>query len=678
MTGKLLADRYRIIQVTASTVSGTTYLASDTYRPGYPHCVLKQLQPLSDRPKTLQMVKLLLQEKIETRKKLGKNHQIPEILDFFEDNQQLYLVEEYVSGHPLSQEILPGHPLSEAQVVQLLQEVLPILVFVHGQGVVHYDIQPANLVRRQTDGQIVLTNFRLLREISTPGIETERRSPRALEMTVSAYSPPEQLQGQPNPSSDLYALGMIGIQALTGASAENLLKLTQLNGSSGELLWRHKASVRPEVADILDGMVQPDFTQRYQSAAEVLRHLQQVSPPSTALPLSQPPASQATRHSSAQKSSAPNASTPQVLPQASPQPLAPLTVVHPQAVETYRDRTSVSIERISPSDRSSLHAKAHRRTWLWAIAVLLILGGVGYFVGSGRSSQIWAHYLLQRGINKSDNEDYAGAIAQYNQVIEVTPNNSEAYYQRGFAHYRAKQEQLALQDLTQAIQLDPNHAKAHFYRGNLRLGLGDRQGALADYNHVTQLDPNFAPAYLNRGNVQADLGDEPAAIIDYSRAIQIDPTLASAYLNRCLTRSNLQDQTGAIEDCTQAISLNPNYAFAYQNRGLAHRRQGDLQRAIEDFNVAIRLSPEDADPYYNRGLARLDLGDRSGAVEDFNIAIQLNPSHALVYYDRGVALAKLGDRQQAIRDFEQSAKLCLEEGRTGCYQDAQYQLKQLR
>ena len=99
---------------------------------------------------------------------------------------------------------------------------------------------------------------------------------------------------------------------------------------------------------------------------------------------------------------------------------------------------------------------------------------------------------------------------------------------------------------------------------------------------------------------------------------------------------------------------------------------------MEDYNTAIRLNPEDPDPYYNRGLTRWELGDNVGAIADFTYAIERNPNHVLAYYDRGLVHMKTRDREQAIADFQQSAKLCLDLGRVGCYEDAQFQLQQLQ
>ncbi|NJP08178.1 MAG: tetratricopeptide repeat protein [Leptolyngbyaceae cyanobacterium RU_5_1] len=682
MIGRVLANRYRVFELKASSIYGDIYLASDTYRPGYPRCLIRQLRPLSDSPKTPQMVKLLLKEQIEIRRKLGESDHVPEILDAFEQDQELYLVEELISGRSLSQEIVPGQVWLQDQVIQLLRTILSILVFIHGQGVIHQDIQPDNVYRRLPSGKLVLVNFRLLREISTPRFNSHR-SPIPLNIEGIAYKPPEQLRGIPLPSSDIYAVGIMAIQSLTGLSAEAICDATPLdnaqlryqNFNTGKIPWRQQAQVSPELADLIDRMTCPDVEQRYQSAAEVLQDLNQIAgvdPESFPIAPTGIPSSTDRLQSSSQNSiiqatpltpTAPGATELTVSGHHSPQPIVQHSDVDPQPA------------------RLPLPARwrfSRNVAFLGLGTALLVVGGLAAALYRPVNNALQMRAALREGVEMNRGENFNGAIAKLDAVIQASVSNSEAFYQRGFAYYRLGNYQQALDDLTQALQLQPNHANAHLYRGNVRYSLGDDQGALADYELAIQLNPNFAAAFLNRGTAKAEAGDETAALKDYNRAIQLDPNQAKAYLNRCLTRSNLNDQPGAIQDCTQAINLDPAYAIAYQNRGLARRRQKDLDGAIADFNITIRLIPNDPDPYYNRGLTRQDLGDYPGAIADFNTTVRLNPQHTLVYYDRGLARAEVGDLQGALQDLQQAAKLCLDQGRTACYKDTQYEINRLQ
>ncbi|HEY9623233.1 MAG TPA: tetratricopeptide repeat protein [Crinalium sp.] len=625
MVNQLLNGRYQFIKVLGSDELEQTYLVGDTKLPGYPKCVIRHLQlPISKTPRTLSFVLTLLKKKAETLKGFSKHHHLPEILDYFEEGNNFYLVEEFVLGQPLSDEIVPNRPLAEEYVVKLLQEILEILVVVHGWGLVHRCIKPSSLIRRKTDGTLVLTGFGIFKAIGAQGMRSQINESETHTNGSSAYVPPDQLQGQLNFNSDLYAVGMICIQALTGLSAEDLLKLAFINPSGiRELSWRDHAHVSSKLMMILDRMVHPDGDQRYQQASEVLDDLGR-SP--------------------------------------------------------YREpdfKTSASTTTTLPRPESPLWADRVKHFRTPAIAALIGLALIAIAIATRLPQSLLSRYFLHRGSDQEQRNETQEAIASYTQAIQANPD-SHAYYQRGLAYSHAHQLQKALDDLTKAIQLNPKLAEAYYQRGNTLFELGDTQRALADYTQSLQINPKQARVYVNRGTARAETGDEQSAIADYTQAIQLDPNLTEAYLNRCLSRSNLEDHQGAIADCTQAINLQPNSVLAYQNRGLARRRVGDLTGAIADFNIAIRLNPQDADPYYNRGLARYDLGDKQGAIADYTAAIQNDPNHVFAYYDRGLVRLEQGDKEGAIADFQQSAKLCLDSGRTGCYQDAQFQLNQLK
>jgi WD40 repeat protein/serine/threonine protein kinase len=274
MVSQLLDGRYQIIEVIETGEFGQTYLAKDTRRPGEPQCFVKHLRPAINDPKLIDTARRLFQREAEVLEKLGQHEQIPQLFAYFEKNQEFFLVEAFIPGYSLASEILPGKPLSEEQVINLLKEVLEILVFVHGHGVIHRDIKPGNLIRRHSDHKLVLLDFGAVKEIH---LDSGQKSPTVRIGTLE-YMPVEQFQYNPQLNSDLYAVGMIGIQALTGLPAYELPKLRDHNHlSTGEIIWRHLAVVTQELADVLDNMVRYDFRQRYQSAAEALADLKKVS-----------------------------------------------------------------------------------------------------------------------------------------------------------------------------------------------------------------------------------------------------------------------------------------------------------------------------------------------------------------------------------------------------------------
>ncbi len=267
----LLGGRYQISKVLGAGGFGRTYLAQDTQRPGNPTCVVKQLMPARQDSRFLQVARRLFNSEAEILETLGKHHQIPELLAYFEDNQEFYLIQEYIKGHILSEELPPIHNLqNESFVIGMLKEVLEILGFVHQHRVIHRDIKPTNIIRRAEDNQLVLIDFGAVKLMQPPSSDTELAT---VAIGTRGYAPPEQFAGHPRLCSDIYALGMIGIQAITGISPQEL----HPNPETGNVMWRQTARVSEELAVILDKMVCYHFSDRYQSAAAVLQDLKRIS-----------------------------------------------------------------------------------------------------------------------------------------------------------------------------------------------------------------------------------------------------------------------------------------------------------------------------------------------------------------------------------------------------------------
>ncbi|HIK04105.1 MAG TPA: WG repeat-containing protein [Trichormus sp. M33_DOE_039] len=272
MIGYILRRRYRIIEQLGSGGFGETYLAeypedlpvSPKYR-----CVIKRLT----RPQTPDLdTEERFRKEAAILFKLGKEHsQIPELYDFFEENRELYIVQEFIEGHDLSYEIEKGKPWSEADVIQLLQEILEVLAFVHQNNVIHRDIKPLNLMRRYSDNKIVLIDFGIIKEISTLEVNAQGKISSTVPIGTRGYMPSEQLHGHPRLCSDVYALGMAAIQALTGVSPQEL----RIDPETLEVVWREKAQVSNLLADILTKMVRYNFRQRYADADEALQTLKQ-------------------------------------------------------------------------------------------------------------------------------------------------------------------------------------------------------------------------------------------------------------------------------------------------------------------------------------------------------------------------------------------------------------------
>ncbi|MEG4350006.1 bifunctional serine/threonine-protein kinase/ABC transporter substrate-binding protein [Microcoleus sp. LAD1_D5] len=281
--GDILRARYQIIALLGEGGFARTYTANDQDQPNNSPCVVKEIRhPQSTVPEVLQRANAQFEIEAEALHRLGQQHpRIPNLIDSFEENGKFYLILEYIYGQSLSEELTTGTRWTEKQVIVLLQEILSVIEFVHGQGMVHRDIHPGNLIKRSCDGSIVLIDFGAVREISTLGVTHSGEITTTQAIGIRGYMPAEQLlmPWNPQPYNDIYAIGAIAVQALTHVHPNNLPRDPQ----SCELLWHYSTPDRelPQISDSLRGvlnrMVRFPYCDRYHSAADVLQDLRSVT-----------------------------------------------------------------------------------------------------------------------------------------------------------------------------------------------------------------------------------------------------------------------------------------------------------------------------------------------------------------------------------------------------------------
>ncbi|BAT54129.1 serine/threonine kinase PknB [Nostoc sp. NIES-3756] len=270
MLGTVLVGRYQIREMLGGGGFGKTYIAIDTQRPGQPKCVVKHFQPVTHNPEFLETARRLFNSEAETLEKLGHHDQIPRLLAYFEENHEFFLVQEFIEGHSLKVEMPPNQPWSEDKVVKLLQQGLDILKFIHFHQVIHRDIKPENMLRRLQDGKVVLIDFGAVKQVQTQISGLSGQTEMTIAIGTPGYMPLEQFRGKPQLNSDIYSLGMVCIQALTGVHPRQL----EEDPATGEFLWQYRAKVSNELASVLSKMVLINNKLRYQSANEVLEALQ--------------------------------------------------------------------------------------------------------------------------------------------------------------------------------------------------------------------------------------------------------------------------------------------------------------------------------------------------------------------------------------------------------------------
>lgn len=270
----LIGGRYETIRELGRGGSGKTYLAEDTYRRGNPKCVVKKLQPTSKLPSVLEKARMIFDTGAQELYDLGQTGVTPRLLDHLEQAGEFYIVQELIDGHDLRQSFVLGDRWDEKDVVAQLREILELLTAFHERGIAHQDVKPQNLIRRWKDKKLMLSDvggIKVVRHLTlTPTGEPKYTSP----VGTPGYMPKEQIDGVPIPASDVYAVGMMGIQALTGYTPNQLPR----NPETKVVEWHDQATVSPDLMKILDRMVHPDVNERYPTAMAALAALPSPKP----------------------------------------------------------------------------------------------------------------------------------------------------------------------------------------------------------------------------------------------------------------------------------------------------------------------------------------------------------------------------------------------------------------
>ncbi len=265
-TRLLLAERYRAIKLIGAGSFGRTFMAEDEYKPSKPRCVVKQFYPSSQGTSNPDKAAELFQQEAVRLDELGKHPQIPELFAHFEQDNRLYIVQEFIDGQNLAQELAQTGAFREAQIRSILSDLLPVLELIHKEKVIHRDIKPDNIIRRRSDDRLVLVDFGAAKYASSTALAKTGTT-----IGSAGYAAPEQSFGKAVFASDIYSFGATCIHLLTNIEPFNLYDPLE-----SEFVWRDYLLDNPvseELAGVLNKMIQSSIKQRYQSAVEVMQAL---------------------------------------------------------------------------------------------------------------------------------------------------------------------------------------------------------------------------------------------------------------------------------------------------------------------------------------------------------------------------------------------------------------------
>ncbi len=663
---QLLNARYQILQLLSANAVCESYLAAEVPDNSL-YFIVKKLFLRNQDEQVLNHARILLESEIETLQELAKTQdKIQELFTSWEENRDFYVVQEYIPGNPLSLEISKGKILQEEAVITLISEILKILVFIHHHGVIHQNLKPTNIIQSHPDGQLVLVDFGGIRK----AIHNIGRS---------EYMPIEQLHEKTRFNSDIYALGIIAIAALTGKSAK---EITGINSPkhflSGEIIWQHyNRKVSANLAKIINKMVRLDYRHRYQSASEVLKDIQSRQDKSFFWTLKIPE-----KVNIVLLSGIISFFIAGILGWflVAPRDMKLAQITYEQGTDKYRQENyQGAIESFTQAIKLNPDYSAAYNQRGDAFYRL-----EKYEKAQSDSSEAIrlnpkdANAYYDRGFTLYTLNNYNGAIADFSQAITIDSTNADAYYARGLARSQIKEKQAAIEDFNQAIAINSDYAAAYLERAKIFRKQGKKLEAIKDFDEAIALKPENPEYYYERGLVNFQLNQKQSARKDFTKAIELDSKYIQAYLMRGDIYSESGDTQKAYADYNQAFLLNDKFPDTYIHWGKFRLKNNDTEAAIKDFQKAIQLDPKEPSAYNSRGNAYLAKGLYQDAVNDYTKAIELESNYALAYYNRGLVRTDLGKIPDAIEDFEKAAQFFQDKGEEASYNDAIAKLKSLR
>ena len=266
----ILRRKYRAIKVLGKGGFGTTFIGVDlTARKGQ-LCVIKQLRPNTDDPQAIRTAISLFEREANIMRQI--NHpQIPQLLDYFEEKGQFYLIQQLVNGQNLQKEVKKKGVYGELAVRRFLEESAPILKYIHSQKIIHRDIKPANILRRKKDGKLILIDFGAVKDQVNTQLAKTYGQTELTKFSVGTvgYAPPEQLAMRPIYASDIYALGATCLYLLTGKSPKKFSVETE----TGNLIWQPEVAIGSSLAKILEKMLASNIRERYRKIDQLIDDL---------------------------------------------------------------------------------------------------------------------------------------------------------------------------------------------------------------------------------------------------------------------------------------------------------------------------------------------------------------------------------------------------------------------
>jgi CHAT domain-containing protein/Flp pilus assembly protein TadD len=262
-----------------------------------------------------------------------------------------------------------------------------------------------------------------------------------------------------------------------------------------------------------------------------------------------------------------------------------------------------------------------------------------------------------QGLQQAKTGDLLGAIASYNQAIELQPEFSEYWFNRGLTLFHLERFDEAIASYETATQLKPDFYKAWYNRGGTLGELGYFEEAIASFDKAIEIKPDYQEAWSSKGLALLKLGWLPEAIASYNQALHLEPEDHENWYHRGIALAVSEQFAEAIISYDRAIEIDPEDHEVWIDRGVVLFNLGRWSEAIASWDKALSIQTDFYLAWYNRGIALDNLGRREEAIASYRQAIAIKPDFHLAWYNQAVALFYLEQFAEAIACYDNALQI---------------------
>lgn len=631
---------------------------------------------------------------------------------------QHYIVMKVIEGETLRERIEWVHSESKGEnggIRELLGALVKVgeaVSYAHSQGIIHRDLKPENVMIGRF-GEVLVLDWGIAKDLNdSEGDKADQILKSVISkqelsqagLTVSGamvgtpgYMSPEQIVGSSSEQSDIFSLGIMLTEILTGSHAiagETTLEKIAATASGGAQSPRDlERGASKELDSLAREAIEVEVERRLESVEAFVRNLEAYL---SGQPLSIYKYSLRERvvRWSARRPGLVVAMAALVLV------LSSTFALYGQFIQSERARASaenkadeaesneaklkaavqktreleLAIERGAPSSQIVAGLDEALELGRDSYAVVLSLAKIA---GSANLRERELELLMTAANNFSP--AYEALFLWHQRLIAVKRGGAfiptEPLYElnrrakkigdeneftvsiEALSYFEKGDHGRALKSLESLEKYTTSFSWGYGFRATMKSLSGDEKGALDDFNISLKSNPRNAIAHLNLGRLKHLKGDFSGAMNSYNAAIKFDPYLAEAYSNRGIIKDLLNDVTGASEDFDRAISINPERSQLFNHRGAHKLNRGDMKGAISDYNQALTLDPANDRAYYNRGVLFQRQRKLKKALADYSEGLKYNGESALLFNRRGVIKQLLKDYRGALKDLNKAIEL---------------------